>query len=183
IAHTLGEWLLAGLVLLIGMNAMNLEDGLDGLVGGETLVSMLGFGTVLIRLGERSLAGLCFVLAGGLAGFLLLNWHPARVFLGDGGSHMLGAVLAGLAITIRSSVFRNQRSVLAVLLMGIPLLDIAWVIINRLVQGRNLFAGDREHLYDLLRRRGLSVPATVALLVTAQIGVVTVAVRGLVSGH
>jgi UDP-GlcNAc:undecaprenyl-phosphate GlcNAc-1-phosphate transferase len=145
-----------------GVNALNLEDGLDGLAGGEAAVSALGFAVILDLRGQTGAALLAVLLAGALVGFLLLNWHPARLFLGDGGSHLTGALLACMAVT-----FVSGRGLVAVpatvLIVGLPVLDTLWVIARRLISGRSLMAGDRNHFYDILHRRGLSVKQTVGV--------------------
>jgi UDP-GlcNAc:undecaprenyl-phosphate GlcNAc-1-phosphate transferase len=153
---------LAAAYWLGGVNALNLEDGLDGLAGGEAAVSALGFAVILNLRARPDAALLAVLLAGALVGFLLLNWHPARLFLGDGGSHQAGALLACLAVTFVSG--RGLGAVPAtVFVIGLPVLDTLWVMARRLVSGKGLMAGDRNHLYDILHRRGLSVRQTVGV--------------------
>jgi UDP-GlcNAc:undecaprenyl-phosphate GlcNAc-1-phosphate transferase len=178
----------AAVLLLLGaMNSWNLEDGMDGVCAGEAALSALGFALVLRRLGSTEPALVALVFAAALAGFLVLNWHPAHLFLGDGGSHLTGALLGSLALTVAAQAGAAQRGGLAwagaVLMLGLPVVDTTAVIVRRMVRHRPLFAGDRGHLYDLLNRRGLSVGRTAvamyalhALLVVA--GVVLVVVSG-----
>jgi UDP-GlcNAc:undecaprenyl-phosphate/decaprenyl-phosphate GlcNAc-1-phosphate transferase len=155
---------LAAAYWLGSVNALNLEDGLDGLAGGEAAVSALGFAMVLNLRGQNGAALLAVLLAGALVGFLLLNWHPARLFLGDGGSHLAGALLAGLAMTFVSGRgLAAAPATATVLIIGLPVLDTLWVIARRLISGRSPMAGDRNHFYDILHRRGLSVRQTVGV--------------------
>jgi len=170
-----GVWgvVVAGLVLVAAMNALNLEDGLDGVAGGEALVSALGLAVVFYQRGRNELALVSLVLAGALAGFLVLNWHPAQVFLGDSGAHLVGAVLASLGLSLGFS---------GIALLGVPVLDMVWVVVRRFFRGRPLLVGDRSHLYDLLRRAGLSVATTALVMMTGQVVVVAVVARLLVGG-
>jgi UDP-GlcNAc:undecaprenyl-phosphate GlcNAc-1-phosphate transferase len=121
----------------------------------------LGLAVLLLVLG-RGGAALALGLAGALAGFLVLNWHPARMFLGDGGSHMTGAMLALLTLSACSG--RGWCALpAAALVIGLPVVDTAWVIARRLISGQRVMAGGRDHLYDLMHRAGLSVRLTVLL--------------------
>jgi UDP-GlcNAc:undecaprenyl-phosphate GlcNAc-1-phosphate transferase len=142
-------WLL-GMAYLVGaMNALNLEDGMDGLAGGQALLSSLGLVILFNRFHMGTPATASLALAGALAGFLVLNWHPARLFLGDGGSHLVGALLGTLVL-----IFINDRGAAAVLpavlIIGLPVFDTVWVITRRLADQRNVVNGDRGHLYDVI---------------------------------
>ncbi len=93
------------LLLLVGFsNAVNLTDGLDGLVGGLSAISFVSFALIALFIGKEDVGIFCFVLVGSLAGFLMFNAYPARVFMGDTGSLALGAVLATIAILTRREV-------------------------------------------------------------------------------
>jgi UDP-GlcNAc:undecaprenyl-phosphate GlcNAc-1-phosphate transferase len=145
--------------LLGGMNALNLEDGMDGLAGGEAALSALGFAVWAGLSARAPVAAAALTLAAALTGFLVLNWHPARLFLGDGGSHMVGATLAALGIAAVAATGLTGLPG-AVLVIGLPVLDTAWVILRRLVSGHRVMSGDRAHLYDVMHRR-LSTRQTV----------------------
>lgn len=168
-------WLFAALFILGAMNALNLEDGMDGLCGGEAMLSALGFGFALLLLGRPVLALVAVALAGALAGFVTLNWHPARVFLGDGGSHLVGGLLGTLAIAMLKGQGLGAIPG-ALLLIGLPVVDTGWVMVRRLARGEALGRGDREHLYDRLHDAGLSVGATVATCWLVQAALVTTGV-------
>ena len=87
------------LLLLVGFsNAVNLTDGLDGLAGGLSAIAFIAFALIALFTGQTDMGIFCFILAGSLAGFLMFNTYPARVFMGDTGSLALGAVLATVAI-------------------------------------------------------------------------------------
>lgn len=164
----------AAALMLVAMNAFNLEDGLDGLCAGEAAISCLGFAVVLYRLGAYGDSLVAISLAAALTGFLFLNWHPAQVFLGDSGSHLLGMLIACFTlVTMRSlqgaSQFALIRSVAGTaLLTGLPLFDLVFVLFRRLFRHQHLFAGDRGHLYDILHQRGVPVPHTTLLLLVVQ---------------
>lgn len=154
---------LAALLVLGAMNACNLADGMDGLLAGQAAISSAALGLVFMHLGQRELSLVALLLAGALSGFLVLNWHPAQIFLGDGGSHLVGAVLAGLSSLAAGSRPGPAGLGAALLLLGLPVADAAWVISCRIAQHRPLFAGDRCHLYDLIARR-LPVRQTVLVM-------------------
>lgn len=93
------------LVLLVGFsNAVNLTDGLDGLSGGLSAIAFVAFALISLFIGKEDVGIFCFVLTGALAGFLMFNAYPARVFMGDTGSLALGAVLATVAILTRREI-------------------------------------------------------------------------------
>ena len=93
------------LILLVGFsNAVNLTDGLDGLVGGLSAIAFIAFALISLFIGKEDVGIFCFVLTGALAGFLMFNAYPARVFMGDTGSLALGAVLATVALLTRREI-------------------------------------------------------------------------------
>lgn len=93
------------LLLLVGFsNAVNLTDGLDGLSGGLSTIAFVAFALISLFIGKEDVGIFCFVLTGALAGFLMFNIYPARVFMGDTGSLALGAVMATVAILTRREV-------------------------------------------------------------------------------
>jgi Fuc2NAc and GlcNAc transferase len=144
----LGVWLLFLPVLLIAVTAVtnfiNFMDGLDGLVAGCMAVA-------LIAAGLRMQAGLSiWALVGGLLGFLIWNWSPARVFMGDVGSTFLGALFAGLVLQAPS-----WTDSLALLLVATPLLgDACWCVTRRILGGQPIFKAHRLHLYQRLHQAG-----------------------------
>lgn len=100
-------WLYLPLIafMMVGAsNAANLTDGLDGLLGGTALISFLSFAVIAFRAAEYDVFGLCLAIAGALAGFLILNFNPARIFMGDAGSLGIGALLAGVAIILHKEL-------------------------------------------------------------------------------
>jgi UDP-GlcNAc:undecaprenyl-phosphate GlcNAc-1-phosphate transferase len=158
---------------VVATNAVNLIDGLDGLAGG---VVALGLGVAV----AASLAGTCdlsvgwtaAVALGAVAGFLVWNRHPARVFLGDAGAYFLGFLLAGLVMFVDST--RPRKPIVglsvAVLVIALPLLDMALAIFRRAARGQPLLAGDADHVHHRLLARGLGHWQAVATLWAVQGG-------------
>jgi UDP-GlcNAc:undecaprenyl-phosphate GlcNAc-1-phosphate transferase len=162
-----------GVVLVVGtINAVNLFDGLDGLVGSSAAVAAVGVAALAEVRGLNGVFGL--VMAGALVGFLILNWHPARVFLGDNGSYVVGAFLAYGIMRISPEPIDSRLAVAAVLL-GVLALDLAITIIRRKLAGSPLFVGDRSHIYDQLRDRAWSVRWVAVTIAVVQLGYVGVA--------
>ncbi len=132
------------------MNTVNWLDGIDGLAAGITLIASLIFFAHSNRLGQVSIALLPLALAGCALGFIPYNFHPARVFMGTSGSFFLGFALGTL------SIIGGAKAATALLVLGIPILDVAWQIVNRLRQHRSPFRGDRGHLHHRLLDMGIS---------------------------
>ncbi len=138
---------------LLGMTyTTKLLDGLDGLATGITMIGALMI--ALLALSEKffqpDVALLAFVFAAALLGFLLWNGYPATIFLGEGGSTFLGFTLGVLA------VIAGSKLATTLLVVGVPVLDVAFVIFRRWRQGRSVTSGDRTHLHHLLLAAGLS---------------------------
>jgi UDP-GlcNAc:undecaprenyl-phosphate GlcNAc-1-phosphate transferase len=148
-------------VWVVGMiNSINFIDGLDGLSSGVGLIAALTLGVIslTVRIDQPYVALLCFVLAGALAGFLPWNLHPARIFVGTAGVFALGFALAVL------SILGSAKVALALLVLGVPILDTFWIIVRRLASGRSPFTPDRGHFHHRLLDLGLSHRQAVALI-------------------
>jgi len=165
-----GRGLLAVVATVALVNAVNLLDGLDGLAGGTVAVAALGFAVVLGGDGVT----LALALAGALGGFLVWNRPPARIYLGDSGSYLVGTALAVLLVDAWGEGM--STAVAALLLVGVPVADTTVAIVRRLRAGRPLLVGDRGHVYDQLVDRGRSPGAAVLLVIAAQAGLTVVAV-------
>lgn len=139
------------------MNTVNWLDGLDGLAGGVAVIASVLLFAHSYRLGQYSVSILPLALAGCVLGFLPFNFHPAKVFMGTSGAVFLGFALGSLAI------IGGAKMATALLVMGIPILDVAWQIINRLRLGRSPLLGDRGHLHHRLLDLGLSQRRVVLL--------------------
>jgi UDP-GlcNAc:undecaprenyl-phosphate GlcNAc-1-phosphate transferase len=151
----------ATLLWVVGMvNSINFIDGLDGLSSGIALIAAVTLG--IISLGpstdEPYVALFCFVLAGALAGFLRWNFHPASIFPGTSGILLVGYSLAVL------SILGAAKVAVALLVLGVPIIDAFWIIVRRLSAGRSPFAPDRGHIHHRLLDLGLSHRASVLVI-------------------
>jgi UDP-GlcNAc:undecaprenyl-phosphate GlcNAc-1-phosphate transferase len=150
-------------------NSLNLLDGLDGLCAGVTAiitVALLLLATHLATWGFSDFGDpvrivLCLALVGCVGGFLPFNRHPARIFMGDAGSMLLGFVVAALMILFAEQVARWWLA--SVIVFGLPLLDTAVAVVRRLLNHRPVFVSDRGHIYDQMLDRGIPLKRTVAL--------------------
>jgi UDP-GlcNAc:undecaprenyl-phosphate GlcNAc-1-phosphate transferase len=169
--------IIAGFYVVGAMNALNMQDGLDGLAGGITAISLMGF-TILSILNSITFPLiLCLALLGGILGFLVYNWHPASIFMGDNGSHFLGFSLAVLAIMFSGHPVYNLKEFIGpILIIGLPIIDAGWAIIRRISKGQSPMQGDRGHLYDRLQQKGISIKKTVLICYGIQIIIVSVGV-------
>jgi UDP-GlcNAc:undecaprenyl-phosphate GlcNAc-1-phosphate transferase len=132
------------------MNTVNFLDGLDGLAAGVGAIAALLFALHSFRLEQKEIALYPLALAGACLGFLLFNFHPARVFLGSAGAMTLGYALGTL------SILAPARVATALLVMAIPIADTAFQIYDRWRRGRSPMQGDRGHLHFRLSDLGLS---------------------------
>ncbi len=152
------------LTILIIVNAYNLIDGIDGLAGGIGVISASVFGVYFILNHQYGEALMAFVLVGSLVAFLKFNFSPAKIFMGDTGSLVVGFILAYLAITFiqgssNSIVAINtdsNRPAIAVSILFIPLYDTLRVIIIRLIKKNSPFSPDNNHIHHSLIDMGLS---------------------------
>ncbi len=136
---------------LMGMiNTVNWLDGLDGLAAGVVAIATAVFAIHMYREGQHSVALLPLALLGATLGFLPYNFHPAKVFMGSSGALFLGFALGSL------SIMAGARMATVLLVLGLPILDAAWQIVNRLRRGRSSFRGDLGHLHFRLLDLGFS---------------------------
>lgn len=169
--------LIAGFYVVGAMNALNMQDGMDGLAGSVTIVSLTGF--AILSATQSNIFGLILSLSllGGIIGFLVYNWNPASIFMGDNGSHFLGFLLAILAIMFTGHPLYNIKQFIGpILIIGLPIFDAGWAIIRRISHGQSPLLGDRGHLYDRLHLKGLSIKKTVLICCLVQIIIVGVGV-------
>lgn len=152
--------LLAFFWLLGAIYTTKFLDGLDGLVAGVTVIGALIIFAVSLYWDAPSsgTSVLALILAGAALGFLCFNWHPAKIFLGEGGSVFCGFMLGILAIISGSKIAT------ALLILGIPILDVLWVIARRLWQGKSPAQADNKHLHFRLLDIGLSQRQAVLFL-------------------
>ena len=142
------------------INSINFIDGLDGLSSGIALIASVTLGLISLstQVGQPLVAVLCFALAGALLGFLRWNLHPATIFSGTSGVQFVGYTLAVL------SILGTAKVAVALLVLGVPIIDTFWIIVRRLSQGRSPFSPDRNHIHHRLLDLGLSHRQTVFVI-------------------
>lgn len=136
--------------IVLVMNAVNWLDGLDGLLGGVSLITfvVVFFLSLKPEVNQPPVALLAIIAAGLAAGFLFFNMHPARIFAGTSGSMLLGLLITALA------VIAGTKIATALLVLSLPIADALWVIGERLYSGQSVFHPDRRHLHYKLRELG-----------------------------
>jgi UDP-GlcNAc:undecaprenyl-phosphate GlcNAc-1-phosphate transferase len=153
--------------VLTVVNAFNFMDNMNGLCAGLGAIGAWQFAVMAATDGQYLVALIAFLTCGALLGFLPYNFPNARVFLGDAGSHLIGYLLAVLAILPHFYTKQNPRpfAVLSPLfVLAVPLADLAWVVLQRTLAGKPFYVGDTNHLSHRLVRTGLSQPRAVLLI-------------------
>ena len=157
-------------IWIVGMiNSINFIDGLDGLSSGVSIIAALTLAVISVTRGfnQPEVALLCAVLAGALLGFLPRNFHPAHIFIGTTGVYLVGFALAVL------SILGTAKVAVALLVLGVPIIDTFWIIVRRLMAGQSPFTADRGHLHHRLLDLGLGHRDAV-LVIYALCGVLAV---------
>jgi UDP-N-acetylmuramyl pentapeptide phosphotransferase/UDP-N-acetylglucosamine-1-phosphate transferase len=179
------SYIFTGLVLLALTNGFNLIDGLDGLAGTIALISLSCLGGWFYIQGVESYALISFVFLGGVLSFLVYNWHPAKIFMGDTGSLTLGFTLATLIVAfmeinegLPNGTFLKLEPTFSasVALMIFPLYDMGRVFTRRLSQGKGPMTPDKSHVHHFLMRMGLRHNQVALLLGFLQLAVILLVV-------
>ena len=187
-------WFVSVLISVLWMvaitNAINMLDNMDGLAAGVGAMIALVYLADTLEGGQWFVAALCALLAGALLGFLFYNIAPARLFMGDGGSLVVGLLLAVISVRTTYMVMPQAEApsmwyaaLMPLVVMAVPLYDLASVTLIRLCRGRSPFAADRSHLSHRLVGLGLTPRAAVGViwlvsLATGLGGVLLASVRG-----
>ncbi|MCK4454162.1 undecaprenyl/decaprenyl-phosphate alpha-N-acetylglucosaminyl 1-phosphate transferase [Candidatus Parcubacteria bacterium] len=154
--------------IFVFMNGINYQDGMDGLAGGLVAISLIGFFVLALISGNDFALILSFILLGAVFGFLIFNFPPAKIFMGDSGAYFLGFILAVLAMIFSKSY--NFLSILGpIFIVGIPIFDGVFTNIRRLFSKKSIFLGDRRHFYDRILQRGISTKKTLLICFSLQI--------------
>ena len=176
---------LSYLTIIVVINSFNLIDGVDGLASSLGILSMFVFGVYFFIINQQAYALLSFAMAGSLVAFLIFNHQPARIFMGDSGSLMIGLVNSILVIkfiNVANSplVAVPIQSAVAVgfAILIVPLLDTLRVFSIRIYKGRSPFTPDRNHVHHLLLDRGLSHAAITFTCVAINIAFIAMAYLG-----
>jgi len=158
------------MVFVLGAtNSLNLLDGLDGLCGGVTAIITVAMLLLSIHLATWGFSAvgdpvriiICMALVGCVCGFLPFNRYPAKIFMGDAGSMLLGFMVATLMILFAEHVPRWWMA--SIVVFGLPILDTAVALVRRLMNHRPLFVSDRGHIYDQMIDRGKSLKQSVTI--------------------
>lgn len=150
------------------VNAYNLIDGLDWLCSGLSILTILTMG-IIFTFSKSVTADLCFILCGAIAGFMIYNKPPAKIFLGDGGSQTLGYCIATLPLLTPLHRIEDTKALILILLVSIPVTDVIAAIWRRKRDHRKIFSADRAHIHHKLVNIGFSKESTIFFLLTLQV--------------
>ncbi|NYF23879.1 glycosyltransferase family 4 protein [Sporosarcina sp. JAI121] len=152
------------IIWIIGItNAINLIDGLDGLAAGVSTIALISIAVMAMIMGNGFVVATAAILAASSLGFLLFNFHPAKIFMGDTGSLFLGFMISVLALL----GFKNVAVVsliIPVIILGIPISDTFFAIVRRIRMKQSITAPDKSHLHHCLLRTGFSHRQTVLII-------------------
>lgn len=170
-------------VYIVIVNAMNLIDGVDGLASGIGLIATLFFGVWFYYSNQPHWTLVSFSLAGALFGFLIFNFNPARIFMGDSGSLTIGAILSVLTIELIETptdflptTFEHVSTpMLAMAIIAYPLLDTFRVFFVRSIKGNSPFEADRNHLHHNLKDKGYGHKRVVFIIFSFNLLIITTA--------
>jgi len=158
-------------VVIVITNGFNLIDGVDGLAGGIGVISSFSFGVIALIMGQSDMAIVAFTLMGALLGFLRHNFFPAKIFMGDTGSLVVGMILSILSINIVSHglvtetiKLPNKGPLLAIAILAIPLFDSLRVFVARIMKGRHPLSAGRGHIHHALLSLGFGHKKTSFIL-------------------
>jgi UDP-GlcNAc:undecaprenyl-phosphate/decaprenyl-phosphate GlcNAc-1-phosphate transferase len=154
---------------IIGVtNAFNLLDNMDGLSAGTAAVAAMGVFALAAIEGQRALATVAIALCGACIGFLVHNWRPASIFMGDAGALFIGFVLSVAVLDLHPALPHPESLAVPALLLALPVLDTSVVSIARARRGRSLMSGGKDHLSHRLVTLGVPPSVAVAVLVTVE---------------
>jgi UDP-GlcNAc:undecaprenyl-phosphate GlcNAc-1-phosphate transferase len=150
--------------LVLLMNVVNFSDGIDGLAAGVCAISALAFAIIAFDLGRNTAGILAAITCGAALGFLIFNFNPASVFMGDCGSNLLGLLLG--AVIIEGSLKTNALIALVgpLVVLAVPFLDTGFVVAKRIKYRRPIYRGDSNHFHHRFHRIGFSQRRTVLYL-------------------
>jgi len=158
-------------VVIVIMNGFNLIDGVDGLAGGIGVISSFSFGFIALLMGQSNMAIVAFTLMGSLLAFLKYNLYPAKIFMGDTGSLVVGLILSVLAINsieyglvTETIKLPNKGPLLAIAILAIPLFDSLRVFVARIIKGKHPLSPGRGHIHHALLTLGFGHTKTSLIL-------------------
>lgn len=176
---------LSYLTIIVIINSFNLIDGVDGLAGSLGMVTTIIFGSYFLAIGHDAYALMAFALAGSLLAFLIFNHHPAKIFMGDSGSLLIGLVNSILVIKFINTAADPTVAIpvdsavaIGFSILIVPLLDTLRVFSIRIFNGRSPFTPDRNHIHHLLLGWGLGHIGVTVTCVMINLGFVALAYFG-----
>ena len=149
-------------------NAVNFIDGVDGLAGSVITISSVTLGLISLAISDVVIALVAFILAGSMLGFLTYNFHPAKIFMGDSGALFAGFLLATLSV-MYSMKQSDATMYVPLIILAVPILDITFSSLRRILKGISPFVADAEHIHHKLLNLGLSQNKAVLVLVAFSI--------------
>jgi UDP-GlcNAc:undecaprenyl-phosphate GlcNAc-1-phosphate transferase len=165
------------IIWIVGItNTVNLIDGLDGLAAGVVIIASLAIGYTAYIHGMYQVTLAMMAIAGGTLGFLPYNFHPAKIFMGDGGSLFLGFMLATFSIMGPVKGATVVATLVPVLVLGVPIFDTAFAILRRLINKRPIMEADKGHLHHRMMAVGLGQMRTVLMIygISAVMGIAAI---------
>ncbi len=188
-----GQIFLSLFTYIVVVNAFNLIDGVDGLAAGIGTICGLAFGTWFYMVGEPAMSALAFSLSGSLVGFLVFNFSPAKIFMGDSGSLPIGLIICVLAVRVieykvpdslidfnvnglSEMVSNISKPIFVMAVLCYPLIDTLRIFIYRTIRGLSPFSADRNHIHHRLIDIGLTHRGTAITLYIYNILVITTAI-------
>ncbi len=183
--HPVVSHLLTMLTIIVITNSFNLIDGLDGLAGTLACISLLAFGVWFFLVDDYIFATLSFSMLGAILAFLIFNWEPSEIFMGDTGALVIGMLLAILAIHFininfslsEGNEYKFDASIAtAASFIIIPLVDTSRIIILRLLKGQSPFRPDKSHVHHAILRLGKSHSQTTIILAATQVAFISLAI-------
>ncbi|MFW5814054.1 MAG: glycosyltransferase family 4 protein [Spirochaetota bacterium] len=150
-------------------NALNFIDGVDGLAGGVAAFATLFFAVIGLLTGNTLVALLAVGLFGGILGFLVYNAPPAKIFMGDSGSYLIGFALAVFPLMLADGDVMSLHLIPAITILAVPILDMTTSVFRRLRRGKHPFSADREHLHHKLMDLGYGTWRILAVAYTASL--------------
>ncbi|HZK44071.1 MAG TPA: MraY family glycosyltransferase [Syntrophomonadaceae bacterium] len=145
------------LIWIVGVtNAINLIDGLDGLAGGVSVIAAATMGVISLLQGQPAVALAALILVAAILGFLPYNFHPAKTFMGDSGSNLLGFILGCLAVMSAAKSATLLSLFVPIVILGIPIFDTFFAIVRRINNKAPIFQPDKDHLHHRLLALGMN---------------------------
>lgn len=145
-------------------NAINIIDGLDGLASGIVSIVAITLGFVSILKGQFIVASICFAISGVSLGFLIFNFPPAKIYLGDSGALLFGFILAEVAVWGALKTTASVILIVAIIALGFPIIETFSSIIRRAIRRKNIFEADMDHIHYKLMYSGMKEKEVIILL-------------------